>query len=346
MARRQRSINYPVVFPLQWLDSTGAVRVDEDYNPAAVEWRRRVYDSAGNVGGTFSMSAEDAALGQSAWFIVDSQNPSNGNRAGRIGGRAFASGQLPVTGVVITALPTINTVNIGGGSVDRGQGATRVSIWTAPTVNVPTGTEQIRCDGDGHLLSWNPGRNLGASFARWGEVFAQVGNFTGGIAAGGATRVGTNGFAALGTWALFSDLETNNTTKAARLGVRAYVTAQLPVTLVIASALQTINTVNFGGGSGAGQAANRVSFWTASTVNTATGTEQIRIDGSGHVLSQNPGRNLGAAGAAFGGLFLHPFTDATRPSPGNAGRVIYNADDGNLNIDNGTNWILPDGTVT
>lgn len=40
------------------------------------------------------------------------------------------------------------------------------------------------------------------------------------------------------------------------------------------------------------------------------------------------------------------FTDATRGAAGAAGRVIFNTDDANLNIDDGTNWILPDGTVT
>ena len=39
-------------------------------------------------------------------------------------------------------------------------------------------------------------------------------------------------------------------------------------------------------------------------------------------------------------------TDATRGDPGAEGRVIFNVDDGNLNIDDGTNWILPDGTAT
>jgi hypothetical protein len=47
-----------------------------------------------------------------------------------------------------------------------------------------------------------------------------------------------------------------------------------------------------------------------------------------------------------GGLRHKVFTDATRPTAGVAGRVIYNSTDGNLNIDNGTNWILPNGTVT
>jgi len=43
---------------------------------------------------------------------------------------------------------------------------------------------------------------------------------------------------------------------------------------------------------------------------------------------------------------FNAYTDATRGSAGTAGRVIFNSDDGNLNIDDGTNWILPDGTTT
>lgn len=40
------------------------------------------------------------------------------------------------------------------------------------------------------------------------------------------------------------------------------------------------------------------------------------------------------------------FTDAGRPAAGTAGRIIFNSDDGQLNIDDGTNWTLPDGTTT
>lgn len=45
-------------------------------------------------------------------------------------------------------------------------------------------------------------------------------------------------------------------------------------------------------------------------------------------------------------LQLPVVTDATRGSAGTAGRIVFNSDDGNLNIDDGTNWILPDGTTT
>ena len=53
------------------------------------------------------------------------------------------------------------------------------------------------------------------------------------------------------------------------------------------------------------------------------------------------------SGATFtGAIVLASFTDATRGAAGTAGKVIYNTDDLQLNIDNGTNWTLPDGTTT
>lgn len=39
-------------------------------------------------------------------------------------------------------------------------------------------------------------------------------------------------------------------------------------------------------------------------------------------------------------------TNANRGAAGTPGRVIFNSDDGQLNIDDGTNWTLPDGTTT
>lgn len=39
-------------------------------------------------------------------------------------------------------------------------------------------------------------------------------------------------------------------------------------------------------------------------------------------------------------------TNANRGAAGTTGRIIFNTDDGQLNIDDGTNWTLPDGTVT
>jgi len=49
---------------------------------------------------------------------------------------------------------------------------------------------------------------------------------------------------------------------------------------------------------------------------------------------------------ADGTYHLPVLTDGTRPAAGTAGRMFFNSTDGQLNIDNGTNWTLPDGTTT
>ena len=45
-------------------------------------------------------------------------------------------------------------------------------------------------------------------------------------------------------------------------------------------------------------------------------------------------------------LVTRVYTDTNRPDPGEVGKVIFNTTDGQLNIDDGTNWTLPDGTTT
>jgi len=43
---------------------------------------------------------------------------------------------------------------------------------------------------------------------------------------------------------------------------------------------------------------------------------------------------------------LPVYSDSSRPAAGVMGRLIFNSDDGKINIDNGSNWTLPDGTTT
>ena len=54
--------------------------------------------------------------------------------------------------------------------------------------------------------------------------------------------------------------------------------------------------------------------------------------------------NLNFTGAA--GLILPVYTDATRPTAGTAGMVIFNSDDNFLNVDDGSNWRDMSGNVT
>lgn len=73
----------------------------------------------------------------------------------------------------------------------------------------------------------------------------------------------------------------------------------------------------------------------------ATDTQRLFIYSA--VLSQM----IGLAMYDSDGCIQFPvFTDATRPSAGTVGRAFFNSDDGQLNIDDGANWTLPDGTIT
>jgi hypothetical protein len=78
-------------------------------------------------------------------------------------------------------------------------------------------------------------------------------------------------------------------------------------------------------------AAGYMVFRTTGTTAGSSPVERLRIDEDGIKPS---------------GLVAPSFSDATRPAAGLAGSIIFNTDDGMLNIDDGTNWTLPDGTTT
>lgn len=83
---------------------------------------------------------------------------------------------------------------------------------------------------------------------------------------------------------------------------------------------------------------------------TATGRDHA-IPDNGFVLLYYDGTNAqvldtGVHLDASGFLHVPSFTDGTRGAAGTAARVIFNTTDGQLNIDDGTNWTLPDGTTT
>ena len=94
----------------------------------------------------------------------------------------------------------------------------------------------------------------------------------------------------------------------------------------------------------------------AAAINTAV-TKAIAVEGEPHwatddkdlyVFDGTANQLIGGASTrdANGDLLVNVYTDAGRPAAGTAGRIIFNSDDSMLNIDNGANWTLPDGTVT
>jgi len=78
---------------------------------------------------------------------------------------------------------------------------------------------------------------------------------------------------------------------------------------------------------------------------------EIRAGGAGNSLDLYA-NNIKQVGLSTGGIafltdtVLYSRTDSNRGAAGTAGRIIFNTDDGQLNIDDGTNWTLPDGTTT
>ncbi len=102
---------------------------------------------------------------------------------------------------------------------------------------------------------------------------------------------------------------------------------------------------------------NAPNYASTSTSNTlhvrsyAAGNTGILIEGaanqSGNYLTivNNSGTILSSI-SADGSITMRLYTDATRPASGNTGTIIFNTTDGNLNIWNGSNWILPDGSIT
>ena len=55
---------------------------------------------------------------------------------------------------------------------------------------------------------------------------------------------------------------------------------------------------------------------------------------------------LDRRGEGLSDTLLPTFDDAGRPAAGYAGRMIFNTDDSQINIDTGSEWTLPDGTTT
>ncbi len=100
------------------------------------------------------------------------------------------------------------------------------------------------------------------------------------------------------------------------------------------------------------------------TLNTNGGSDHINLVASGAgsniVIDAN---STGSITLSLSGVALQTITssltsfltnhvrlpnksDASRGAASLAGRIIYNTSDGKINIDNGTNWTLADGTVT
>jgi hypothetical protein len=82
-------------------------------------------------------------------------------------------------------------------------------------------------------------------------------------------------------------LRTNATAKVTRIGIPHWTNAEEPVTMLIGVSDNSANggEVSLGGGSGSLNAAQLIRFWTAVSSTTLTGTERMRIDSSGNIIT-------------------------------------------------------------
>ena len=80
-----------------------------------------------------------------------------------------------------------------------------------------------------------------------------------------------------------SNTNANSTNKAARLVLKHYNNASLPVYLFGAVSTPSQNFVAFGGGNAMGNAATQLDFFTGPTTTTPTGTARMTITGSGNI---------------------------------------------------------------
>jgi hypothetical protein len=106
--------------------------------------------------------------------------------------------------------------------------------------------------------------------------------------------VGLHGVVASGQL-IWNDSSTNATTKTGRWGTSHYLSAEEPFYSLVITALSSENKLEYGGGTGLGNAANTHIWYTAADNITVGGTERMRMDSSGNV----------GIGASVPGTLLH-----------------------------------------
>ncbi|MEX2090895.1 MAG: hypothetical protein WD989_02035, partial [Candidatus Paceibacterota bacterium] len=97
------------------------------------------------------------------------------------------------------------------------------------------------------------------------------------------TTAPVNKLHVVGTSIISEDTTANATSKTSKFGSEAYTIAQNPFYTLLSTAESADNTVFLGGGASDGQAATILKFYTASAINTAIGTERMRITATGNV---------------------------------------------------------------
>lgn len=131
--------------------------------------------------------------------------------------------------------------------------------------------------------------------------------------------------------------EADTTTKVGRMAVQHYTNSEESLLVVGGASTSTANNIDFGGGSGVLNTATQITFYTATTNTTLTGTQRMRIDADGLVAigSHTPAAHLHIAGNltanAWGttGIGFRSaaatYTDGNTASSGTATNAVANS---------------------
>ena len=117
---------------------------------------------------------------------------------------------------------------------------------------------------------------------------------------------------------LWAQSEADDAVKSGTWGVEHYDIDEEPFYGVWHYAQAATNNLNLGGGTGIGNAATQISFWTAANTTTTTGTERVRIDGGGQLLVYATGVGLGFLGDEDSGLQWESADSYSLRTAGNA----------------------------
>lgn len=301
--------------------------------------------------------------------VVDTVTDTT-NKIARITGLHYTTAEEPTALITGTSTSTQNVVQIGGGSSVT-NAATQIGFFTAPNTSTTIGTERIRINGDGNVgigtispstpLEVN-GTVKATQFTGSGAGLTSIpaANLTGTLpdavlSANVARLASANTFTA--AQVINASLTVTNPVGAIKVGnsaadltgrfgrvvVGAYDLSQpeaLAINLTTASAS---NTLQLGGGSSLTQAATLIQFFTAPSTNTTTGTERMRITGSGTVAI---GTSTPSASAALDiastsqGLLIPRMTTAQKTAIGSPaeGLMVYDLTLHKLCIYTGSAW--------
>lgn len=183
------------------------------------------------------------------------------SKLGRIAGYHYTNAEEPVGIILYQASTSANSLSFGGGSASF-NAATTIGFYTAANSTTTTGTQRMVIDSGGLF-----GINTTSPSSTNGGLD---------IASGGLSLIlGANNNA--------MTTRTDATLKAARVGLYHYTNAEEPAAILSLSSSSTDNEIDIGGGTNTMNASTIISFYTAATNTTVTGTERMRIGSTGNV---------------------------------------------------------------